>query len=83
MPDLSSPKLATKQTIEPGRDEGLIDALQTELNGAAEKVSIDMNSGGDFLAPPIQKTPEISIDSDVSNLRDIAKGIDKLNYHIS
>lgn len=66
MPDLSSPKLATRQTIEPNRDDGLIDALQTEINGAAEEVSIEMNSGGDFRAPQIQKTPEISIDSDVS-----------------
>ncbi len=64
MPDLSGAKLATKQTIEPGRDEGLIDALQTEMNSATEKVSIDTNSGGDFIVPPIQKTPEISIDSD-------------------
>ena len=64
MPDLSGAKLATKQSIESGRDEGLIDALQTELNGAAEKVSIDTNSGGDFLVPPLQKSPEITIDSD-------------------
>ena len=67
MPDLSGAKLATKQTIESGRDEGLINALQTEINSAAERVSIDAKSDGDFLAPPIQKTPEISIDSNFSN----------------
>ena len=67
MPDLSAATSATRQTIESSRDDGLIDALQTEMNSAAEKVSIDTNSGGDFLAPPIQQGPEISIDSDVSN----------------
>ena len=64
IPDPSGAKLATKRTIEPGRDEGLIDALQIEMDDATEKVSVDAKSGGDFQIPPIQKSPEISIDKD-------------------
>ena len=67
MPDLAGAELATRQPIESDRDDGLINALQTEINGAAETVSIDNRSGGDFQPPPIENKPEISIDTDFSN----------------
>ena len=67
MPDLSAATSATRQSIDTNRDDGLINALQTELNSATEKVSVDTNSGGDFLAPPLQSSPEINIDSDLSS----------------
>ena len=66
MPDLSAATSATRQSIDTNRDNGLINALQTELNSGGETVSVDTSSGGDFLAPPIQNSPEISIDSDFS-----------------
>ena len=66
MPDLSSASSATRQSIDTNRDDGLIDALQTELNSAANKISIDTKSGGDFSVPPLQSSPEIKIDSDFS-----------------
>ena len=67
MPNLPEVQSATRQTIESSRDDGLIGALQTELNGAAENISIEGNTSGDFLAPPIQKTDQIVIDSDFSS----------------
>jgi len=67
MPDLAAATSSTRQAVEPNRDDGLIDALQTELNSAAENVSIEAPSGGDFQVPPIQKAPEISIDNEFSS----------------
>ena len=66
MPDMSAATSATRQSIDTNRDDGLINALQTELNSATDKVSVDTKSGGDFLAPPIQGSVDINIDSDFS-----------------
>lgn len=67
MPDLAAATAATRQTIDGNRDDGLINALQTELNSAAQTISIDSASTSNFSAPSIQNDPEIKIENDFNS----------------
>lgn len=66
MPDLAAATTATRKAIDDNRDDGLINALQTELNSAAQNISIDTDRGSDFSVPPMQDESEIKIENEFS-----------------